>query len=169
MQNLRYPVGKFEYPSGFSQSDLEGWIQGISTFPMDFSEVALSLTPAQLSSPYRPGGWTGRQVIHHVSDSHLQAYSRFKLVLTEERPTIKPYFEDRWAELADTKDTPIAVSIDLLKALHQRWTILMRSMSRKDFDKSYIHPDYGKEYTLGAVCKLYDWHGRHHLAHLQLL
>ncbi|NND31821.1 MAG: putative metal-dependent hydrolase, partial [Saprospiraceae bacterium] len=123
----------------------------------------------QLDTTYRPGGWNARQVIHHVPDSHLQAYSRFKLVLTEESPTIKPYHEDRWASLEDTFQTPVEISLNLLEALHYRWVKLLESMAVDDFDLYYIHPEYGKKYALGAVCKLYAWHGKHHLAHLSLI
>lgn len=170
IDQLRYPIGKFQMPATFSEQDLAQWMNEIKALPGQFSSKALSLSEQQLDTPYRPQGWTGRQVIHHVVDSHLNAYCRFKWVLTEDSPTIKPYFEDRWANLADTQQTPISISLDLLTALHHRWSVLLASLDRSDFDKYYFHPEYGnRRYTLGAVCNLYAWHGKHHSAHLDLL
>ncbi len=169
IEKLKYPIGRFKMPSEFSTAEIEGWIKDITELPEKFSTMALSLTDGQLDTPYRPGGWTGRQVIHHLPDSHLNAYCRFKWVLTEDSPEIKPYFEDRWAELADTTQTPIETSLQLLTALHERWSILLGTMSQSDFKKYYVNPEYGKKYALGAVCKLYAWHGNHHLGHLGLL
>ena len=169
MQDLKYPIGKFNYPKSYSEQELRTWIDEIRNIPSAFAAKARSLSVEELGTPYRDGGWTARQVIHHVPDSHLNAYCRFKLVLTEDSPTIKPYFEDRWAELPDSTDTPIESSLQMLSALHERWSILLRAMNRSDFDKYYVHPEYGQKYTLGAVCKLYSWHGKHHLGHLSLI
>ena len=169
MENLKYPIGKYTYPQTYTEAQLRQWINEISQAPESYRKLVNRMSVDDLATPYRPGGWTGRQVIHHVSDSHLQAYARFKLVLTEDSPTIKPYHEDRWATLADTRETPVSISVDLLEALHHRWVKLLRSMTAKDFDKYYIHPEYGKQYALGAVCKLYAWHGKHHLAHLDII
>jgi len=166
---LQFPIGKFEYPQTFSPEDVNGWIEDIADVPQLYRQLVDSMSEKELDTPYRPGGWTARQVIHHVPDSHLQAYSRFKWVLTEESPTIKPYHEDLWAELADTQITPVSVSLDMLEAVHHRWVVLMQNMQQADFDRYYIHPEYGKQYALGAVCKLYAWHGQHHLAHLKLI
>ncbi|MBK8506778.1 MAG: putative metal-dependent hydrolase [Saprospiraceae bacterium] len=169
MENLQYPIGKYEFPESFTKNDIEGWINDIAQAPELYRKLAERMTEAQMETAYRPGGWTARQVLHHVPDSHIQAYGRFKLVLTEDSPTIKPYHEDLWAQLPDTQLTPISVSLSLLDALHQRWVVLMQNMKPSDFEKIYIHPQYGKKYPLGAVCKLYAWHGRHHLAHLQII
>ncbi|MCB0665168.1 MAG: putative metal-dependent hydrolase [Saprospiraceae bacterium] len=169
MENLKYPIGKFEYPKTYSDSDIERWIDEIDRIPDQFRTLVQSLSDEKLNTPYRPDGWTARQVIHHVPDSHFQAYCRFKWVLTEEHPTIKPYHENRWAELPDSKFTPVSVSLDMLSSVHSRWVMLMRNIDREDFDKYYIHPEYNNKYALGAVCKLYAWHGKHHLAHLQII
>lgn len=169
MDTLKYPIGKFSYPEQFTEQEINQWIDDIAAAPKAYQELIASFSNDEIETPYRPGGWTARQVIHHVPDSHLQAYCRFKWVLTEENPTIKPYHEDLWANLADTAETPINVSLSLLDALHTRWVILLRSMDIADFDRYYVHPQYGKKYALGAVCKLYAWHGNHHLAHLKLI
>ncbi|MCB0685305.1 MAG: putative metal-dependent hydrolase [Saprospiraceae bacterium] len=169
MEELKYPIGKFNYPETITSDDLKAWIHDIENCPNEYIELVSQFSEDELNTPYRPGGWTARQVIHHVPDSHLQAYCRFKWVLTEDSPTIKPYHEDLWAALPDTQLTPVSVSLDLLRAVHHRWVVLMKNMDLKDFDRFYIHPQYGKKYALGAVCKLYAWHGRHHLAHLRLI
>jgi hypothetical protein len=124
------------------------------------------LTEAQFDTPYRPGGWTVRQVVHHVPDSHLNAYLRFKLALTEENPTIKPYEEARWAELPDTAGTQIGVSLVMLEALHRRWVNLLRSMSEEQWGRTYFHPDQNKSLRLDGVLAMYSWHGKHHTAHI---
>ena len=169
MDQLKYPIGKFSFPDSFTDHDLKEWISEIKGFPQRFAAKARTLSKEHLKASYRPGGWTTRQVIHHVPDSHLNAYCRFKWVLTEDSPTIKPYFEDRWAALPDTMKTPIETSLQLLLALHERWSNLLSAMNRSDFDKYYVHPEYGRQYSLGSVCKLYAWHGKHHLGHLLLV
>jgi hypothetical protein len=127
------------------------------------------MTEAQLDTPYRDSGWTVRQVLHHVPDSHMNAYIRFKWTLTEDTPTIKPYFEERWANLEDTRVTPVDISMNMLDALHQRWVLLMKAMKDDDFKRIYIHPQYGKQFSLEGVLGLYAWHGKHHLAHITKL
>ncbi len=169
MESLQYPIGRFSYPKAYSNDELAGWVSDIKRFPAAFRSQVEAMTDEQLDQSYRPDGWTARQVIHHVPDSHLNAYCRFKLVLTEDSPTIKPYLEDRWANLDDTKLTPPATSLQLLDALHERWGILLDQMLPSDFDKYYVHPEYGRQYKLGAACKLYAWHGKHHLAHLKVI
>ena len=169
MKNLQYPIGRFERPEHHSMDDVQGWIKDIQSLPADFEPFARSLNAAELESTYRPGGWTARQVIHHISDSHLQAYVRFKWVLTEDSPTIKAYHEDRWAALADSKFGDIDAPLRLLSAIHVRWYQLLKVMEPNDFLKCYHHPETHKDFPLGTVCKLYAWHGRHHLAHLQLI
>lgn len=169
MEALQYPIGKFSFPEQYSPQDIEGWIDSIEKAPGLYRGLVENMTDEELASPYRPGGWTARHVLHHVPDSHMQAYSRFKWVLTEESPTIKPYHEALWAELPDTMHTPVSISLNLLAALHHRWVVLMRQMDIADFDRFYVHPQYGKKYPLAAACKLYAWHGDHHLAHLKLI
>jgi hypothetical protein len=127
--------------------------------------AVLGLSEEQLDTPYRPGGWTVRQVVHHVPDSHMNAYVRFKLALTEEAPTIKPYAEARWAELPDTRLTPPEVSLTLLDNLHERWVNILRNMTPEDFERRLQHPEKGL-LTLDAMLSLYSWHGRHHVAHV---
>ena len=140
-------------------------IEEISVVPMRMREAISGLTPAQLDTPYREGGWTLRQVVHHVPDSHLNAYIRFKLGLTEDMPTIKPYDEARWAELADTHETPVKTSLAMLEALHDRWVRLLKSMKAADFQRRITHPENGVM-TLDAMLGDYEWHGRHHVAHI---
>jgi hypothetical protein len=138
--DLRYPIGSFSFPKSTTAEQRQSWIAEVAVLP-DTLRVAVSgLTPEQLETPYRPGGWTVRQVVHHIPDSHLNSYVRFKLALTEEEPTIKPYNEARWAELTDSQITPTAVSITLLEALHDRWVRLMRSFSETDFTRTFRHP-----------------------------
>ncbi len=169
MDALRYPIGKFEFPKNYDRSLVLGWISTIAEFPGHFRNQVNRMSASDLSRPYREGGWNGRQVIHHVPDSHLNAYCRFKLALTEDKPTIKPYFEDRWAKLKDTTETEIDISLKLLESLHTRWNILLENLTDADWQKSYLHPEYGNEWPLYAVAALYAWHGNHHLGHLKLI
>ena len=167
MSDLSYPIGKFTPVAGeITAEQRAAWITEIAELPPKFRGVVQSLTDAQLDTPYRPGGWTVRQVVHHVPDSHLNAYIRFKLALTEDNPTIKPYEEARWAELADTKGTLIGVSLVMLEALHRRWVNLLRSMSEEQWSRTYFHPEQQKSLRLDGVLALYAWHGKHHMAHI---
>ncbi len=127
------------------------------------------LTDAQLNTPYRPGGWTARQVAHHVPESHMNAYIRFKLALTEQNPTIKPYDEDAWSKLADVSREPVETSIVLLEALHKRWVTLLETMKPEDFARTVVHPEYGKQMSLDELLQMYAWHGKHHAAHVTTL
>ncbi|MHB8734469.1 MAG: YfiT family bacillithiol transferase [Terriglobales bacterium] len=165
---LRYPVGKFQLPHPLTAQHTESWIAEISALPGALRAAVAGLTENQLDTPYRPEGWTVRQVVHHVPDSHLNAYLRCKFALTEHEPTIKAYAEDRWAELADGKSGPVAPSLQLLAALHERWVRLLRSLSSADLARRYTHPDTGVK-TLGETIGLYAWHGRHHVAHITTL
>ncbi|MDH3649785.1 MAG: putative metal-dependent hydrolase [Saprospiraceae bacterium] len=169
MEALRYPLGKFKFPKSHTKKELANWIRGIKEFPGTFRTQVDRMTPADLDTPYRAGGWTGRQVIHHVPDSHLNAYCRFKLTLTEEKPSIKPYLEHQWATLPDTGKTDVSVSMDLLEALHVRWLALLENLSNQEWNRAYVHPEYGNEWPLWSVAALYAWHGEHHLAHLKLI
>ena len=165
MNDPRYPIGKFNRKEELTSSERRTMIDDISVVPIQMREAVHGLTPAQLDTPYREGGWTLRQVVHHVPDSHLNAYIRFKLALTEDNPTIKAYDETKWAELADTHDTPVKTSLLMLDALHDRWVRLLRSMRPDDFQRGLNHPENGPM-TLDAVLGLYAWHGRHHTAHI---
>ena len=168
MTDLRYPIGKFHFDRPFSETQKQKCLTDVAQAPANLRAAVKGLTDAQLDTPYRPQGWTVRQVAHHVPDSHLNAYVRFKLALTEEAPTIKPYFEDRWAQLADTKATPVEVSLTLLECLHDRWVRLLRSLAAQDWKRTFRHPEMG-EMTLEKTLALYAWHGRHHVAHVTSL
>ncbi|MCO4292761.1 putative metal-dependent hydrolase [Solitalea sp. MAHUQ-68] len=169
LENLKYPIGRFNKPEDITQNDIEEAIKSISELPEEIEKAIAGLSSQQLDTPYRTDGWTVRQVIHHIPDSHMNAYIRFKLALTEENPTVKPYLEDKWAELEDTKQTPIEISLQLLKSLHQRWVVLLRGMNSDDFNKTFFHPERCVSFTLAEVTLLYDWHGRHHLGHILLV
>lgn len=164
-QDLRFPVGKFTPPVAASAADRDQWIATIAELPAQLRAVVAELADDQLDTPYRLGGWTVRQVVHHLPDSHLNAYTRFKLALTEREPTIRPYDEARWAELPDS-GMPVQVSLRLLEALHERWVHLLRGLSEGDFDRGYEHPEQRRVVTLREALPMYAWHSRHHLAHV---
>lgn len=165
---LRFPVGPFAPKANLSATEREDLIEELAHFPADLRFMVMSLNPGQLEIPYREGGWTARQVIHHIPDSHLQGFVRFKLALTEELPLIKTYDQARWGELLDARTAPVEISLDLLDALHQRWAFFLRGLDEEDFQKSYLHPELG-EVSLERTLQLYVWHGRHHLAHIRLV
>jgi uncharacterized damage-inducible protein DinB len=165
MSDPRYPVGKFHYEGSPSPEQHQAFLDEIAKTPANLRASVRGLSEAQLDTPYRPDGWTVRQVVHHVPDSHLNSYVRFKLALTEYEPTIKPYAEDRWAELADSKATPIDVSLTLLDSLHDRWIRLLRSLTPDQWKRTFRHPEMGPM-TLEKTLALYAWHGRHHVAHV---
>jgi hypothetical protein len=164
----RYPIGKFNSPSTVTESDRKLYIDEIESAPAHLRAAIAGLTAAQLSTPYREGGWTVRQLVHHVPDSHMNAYVRFKLALTEDEPTIKPYEEARWAELPDSENVPVETSLVLLDSLHQRWVPLLRSIPAADWSRKFRHPELGVK-TLDQTLALYAWHGKHHVAHITSL
>lgn len=166
--DLQYPVGRFVWPETVSPDDRRRYIDDIEQTPRNMCAAVAGLSDQQLDTPYRPGGWTVRQVVHHVPDSHLNSYMRFRLALTEDEPTIKPYAEDRWAELADARTAPVELSLALLDSLHKRWVLLLRSLSAADCCRKFRHPELG-EVTLDKNLALYAWHGRHHVAHISSL
>jgi len=168
MTDLRYPIGKFHFEGPLTESLKQASLADIARAPANLRAAVNGLSDVQLDTPYRPGGWTVRQVVHHVPDSHLNSYVRFKLGLTEDEPTIKPYAEDRWAELADTKSTPIEVSLTLLESLHDRWVRLLRSLTPEEWKRTFRHPELGAM-TLEKTLALYAWHGRHHVTHITSL
>ncbi len=161
----RYPIGKFEMPKEVTAARRQQAIEEIASTPAKLCAAVKGLNEAQLDTPYRAGGWTVRQVVHHVPDSHVNAYVRLKLALTEEKPTIKPYEEAAWAELADSKSAPIEPSQALLDSLHARWDRLWRSLKAEHFARLLVHPDHG-ERTVDWLLFLYEWHGKHHTAHI---
>src|SRR5579863_4687175 len=167
MTDPRYPIGKFVYDGPPSEPQRQQLIAEIEQTPAALRAAIRGLSPQQVETPYRDGGWTVRQVVHHVPDSHMNAYIRFKLALTEDEPTIKPYMEDRWAELADKSVDP-EVSLRLLECVHQRWVALLRAMKPEDFGRTFRHPELGVM-TLDKTLALYSWHGAHHTAHVTAL
>ena len=166
---LRYPIGKFDWNITVSEPDHARLIAEIAAAPGALRSAVAGLTRDQLETPYRPDGWTVKQVVHHVPDSHMNAYTRFKLALTENEPTIKPYNEAKWAKLSDSQRVPIDVSLDLLDALHIRWLAVLGAMDADDFNRTLKHPEHNRIFTLGQMLALYAWHGRHHVAHITAL
>ena len=168
MTDPRYPIGKWERRDTLTAGERATMIAQVGEVPARMRTAIAGLDEAQLDTPYREGGWTVRQVVHHVPDSHLNSYTRFKLALTEEERTIRPYDEAKWAALSDSRDTPVETSLTMLGALHDRWTILLRAMSDDDFRRTLRHPDIGVM-SLDALLSLYAWHGRHHVGHVTSL
>jgi len=168
MENLQYPIGKFVAPESATPAMRQEWIAAIAALPQRLEAALDGITDSQLDTPYRPEGWTVRQVVHHLADSHINAYCRLHLVLTEDSPTIKPYFEAKWAQLPDSS-LPVAPSLDILRGIHQRWVYLLNNLADTDWQKHYIHPQYGKIYTMDTMSALYAWHGEHHLGHVKIV
>jgi hypothetical protein len=166
--DLRYPIGEFEAPSTISREERARFIQQIEELPGRLRRAVADLTSTQLDTPYRPGGWTLRQVVHHLPDSHMNGYVRFKLALTEDDPIIKPYQEDRWAELEDGRTSPVEVSLAFVEPLHRRWVLMLRGMSDDDFARTFRHPESGTK-RLDTYLALYAWHCLHHVAHITAL
>ena len=165
MTDPRFPIGKFHFDAPPTPDQRTQLIANIEQTPAALRAAVKGLSPQQLDTPYREGGWTVRQVTHHVPDSHMNAYVRYKLALTEDEPTIKPYAEDRWAQLADTQSTPLEVSLALLDSLHTRWVQLLRSLKPEDWKRNFNHPEAGVM-SLEKSLALYSWHGKHHVAHV---
>ncbi len=164
----RYPIGKFE-PQPFSEKQLQQWIIDIQYLPQHIENAVVNLDAAQLQIPYRDGGWTVNQLVHHVADSHMNAYIRFKLGLTEDNPVIKPYDEQAWAKLNDTETVPINISLTLMHALHMRWVAVLEAIQPHEWDRTVFHPESKKEMTLWYLLGMYAWHSRHHTAHITAL
>lgn len=165
--DLRYPIGPFVPPASIAPTHVQGWIDDIAALPADLRRAVEPLTDGQLDTPYRPGGWTARQVVHHLPDSHMNSLFRFKWALTEDRPLIKAYDENGWAALPDCRG-PIGYSLDLLATLHARWVDLLRNLSWTQLQREFVHPESGAA-TLAVTVGSYAWHGRHHLAHIERL
>ncbi|MCH6198243.1 putative metal-dependent hydrolase [Aquiflexum sp. LQ15W] len=169
IESLKFPVGRFSAPKEITGQQLEEWVGIIEEFPALLRAATDKLSEEQLDTPYRPEGWTVRQVVHHCADSHMNSFIRFKLALTEDHPTIKPYHEDLWAELADAKNLPIESSLKILEGLHHRWVVLIKSLSEADLQKNFFHPANKKTSTLATTIALYAWHSSHHLGHVKLV
>ena len=166
--DLQYPIGKFQWGGAITDEQREGLITQIEQAPGQLRQALAGLTQEQVDTPYRPGGWTVRQVVHHLPDSHMNTYIRFRLALTEDEPTIKPYDQERWAVLKDARTAPTELSLSLLDSLHQRWVLLLRSLRPQDFARTFRHPELGVV-TLDKYLSLVAWHGRHHIAHITSL
>ncbi|BDC52494.1 putative metal-dependent hydrolase [Bryobacterales bacterium F-183] len=169
MSDPRYPIGPFAFPAEVSEANYSTWIEDIASLPANLKLATDGLSDAQLDTPYRDGGWTVRQLVHHVADSHINSYIRFKLAATEDSPLIPTYEEQLWAELSDGKWLPILVSLDLLRALHERWVVFLKALPASAWtERSFRHPVNGVV-PLGKALALYSWHGRHHTAHVTAL
>jgi hypothetical protein len=163
-----YPIGKYE-PQPFSEKQKRAWLSDIEFLPQQVENALLNLDEAQLFTPYRDGGWTVQQLVHHIADSHMNAFCRFRLGLTENNPTIRPYEQQLWAELKDMNTVPVNVSVTLLHALHTRWYAMISDLTIQQWERTIFHPESKKEMTLWYVLGMYSWHGRHHVAHITSL
>ena len=166
MENLIFPIGKFQLPDTISDEHISSWIETIASFPEQLRSEASSLTEQQIDLTYRPGGWSIRQIVHHCADSHLNSYIRIKLALTEETPTVKPYFEDKWAELPDCKSLSVESSLKIIEGIHARWVFLLKSLKSQELKRSFFHPEHNKTIQIDKIVGYYAWHCDHHLAHI---
>jgi hypothetical protein len=166
MEKLKYPIGRFDRPLIITDDILNKWIADISTFPARLRAEVCDLSEEQLDTPYRPDGWTIRQVVHHCADSHMNSLTRLKLALTEDSPTIRPYFEARWAELPDSKGMPIGPSLKMIEGIHERWTVLLNNLTHEQHARTFIHPQHGITFRVDENIGVYAWHCNHHLAHI---
>lgn len=164
--DVRYPIGKFIEPPGWDSADVARWRGEVGGHPALLRRTVAGLDDRQLDTPYRDAGWTARQVVHHLVDSHVNAYCRFKLAITEDEPTIKPYAEARWAELVDGRSGPIEPSLAILEGLHTRWSRLLEDFTDSDWHRGFVHPEHGTRFTLGRTVAMYAWHGNHHVGHI---
>ena len=168
MEDLRYPIGKY-VPQPFSEKQKQEWLIDIANLPQHLENAMLNLDEAQVNTPYRPDGWTLKQLVHHVADSHMNAYIRFKLGLTEVNPAIKPYDEAAWALLSDTQNLPFNISLTILHAVHARWVEILKHISEEEWNRTVFHPEHKKEMTLWHLLGMYAWHSLHHTAHITAL
>jgi hypothetical protein len=168
-EQLRYPTGRFQRPAAFTPQLLQEWITTIEVLPRWLDICIENLDEKELQTPYREGGWTVQQVIHHIADSHINAYVRLKLALTEDNPVIKPYKESLWATLRDTEAVPVNISITLLHALHRRWVAILHNMQSADWERTYHHPEQNRDVPMWEMTAMYAWHSRHHTEHIRQL
>lgn len=169
LESLRFPIGQYETLVDIDIACINLWIDEIAAFPAQLKQVVSSLSAEDLNATYRPGGWTALQVVHHLADSHMNSYIRFKLAMTEENPTIRPYFEDRWAECEEAKHANPAISISLLETLHARWVLFFSSLKANDWERTFYHPENQRSTALKEALGIYAWHGNHHLNHILLV
>lgn len=167
LEHLQYPIGRLEVPSTYTPQQLQEWVAVLEALPSWLDICIENLDEPQLHTPYRPGGWTIQQVIHHIADSHMNAYIRLKLALTENNPIIKPYAESLWAELEDVKTVPVNISVTLLHALHRRWAAQLRNMPHAAWARTYHHPEQNKDISIWQMTAMYAWHSRHHMEHIR--
>ena len=163
---LKFPIGKYIKPNILTKEIIDAYINDIASFPQRLKREVIGLSEEQLNTPYRPEGWTIRQVVHHCADSHMNSLIRFKLALTEDAPTIKPYYEERWAELLDTTSMPIQPSLKMIEGIHERWTVLLNNLTDEQYGRIFIHPEHGKTFRVDENIGVYAWHCNHHLAHI---
>ncbi len=168
MKDNRYPIGDFVYIGEFSKNK-DNWIAEIERLPKDLEEIVKTLSDEQLETSYRDGAWTVRQIVHHIADSHMNSYIRFRWAVTENQPTIKAYDENDWAKLPDAKNAAIELSLDLIKALHARWVWFLRELTLNDYKNSFVHPESCDVIGLEQTLAYYAWHGKHHLAHIKIV
>lgn len=169
LEEQKYPIGRFKKPEEITPENIASWKSEISALPSLLREEVKELREDQLKTPYREGGWTLEQVVNHCADSHMNALLRIKLALTEEKPLVTAYFEERWAELADSKEIDIEPGLMMLEGIHRRWSVLLNDLSEEQLERTFIHPDHGREVSIKEVLALYAWHGNHHLAHVRML
>lgn len=167
MDRLRFPIGPFTAPNPISQEQVDAWTGQIEAFPSELIALVEPLGSEELNWRYRPGGWNIREVVHHCADSHLNSVARFKLALTEDKPVIRPYFEDRWVKLADAATEDLEATFLLLRGVHAKLGVLIRSMNPADLDREFVHPEHGRSFSLRENVGVYAWHGQHHLAHIR--
>jgi len=163
LEKLKYPIGQFIMPDIFDENQAQIWISEIEALPAQIKKITENLSEDELKQVYRPDGWTLKQVIHHIPDSHMNAYIRFKQAITEDIPVVRPYYEERWAETEEAKNGDIKMSVMLLESLHQRWVVFLKTIKFEDYQRKYIHPSVDKELTLANMLGMYAWHGKHHL------
>ena len=168
IENLKYPIGKYRPPESINPQILNDWILQIAQFPKDLRTITVNLSDQDLDKTYRPGSWNIRQLVHHIGDSHLNSYIRYKWTITEENPTIKAYDQDQWAGLSDSVKAPIDMSIDFIEALHRKWVFLLENLTEEQWVQTFVHPESGSQISLKWNLGLYAWHGQHHIAHIKI-
>lgn len=168
LENLKYPIGRFKKPEIITADDINNYITEIRTLPVKLRKAVQNLSDEDLNLSYKPEGWNIRQLVHHLADSHMNSLIRFKLAITEDGPTIKPYFESRWAELADSKSMPVEGALKMIEGIHERWIFLVQNFSEADWQRTFFHPESQRYNRLDDTLCLYAWHGKHHLAHVNL-
>lgn len=166
LDQLKYPIGKYAFNKDAGENEINQWVSEIGQFPATLKNAVKGLNDAQLDAPYREGGWTVRQVVHHMADSHMNAFIRLKLALTEDHPTIKPYEENLWAEMSDSKNFPIESSLSLVESLHVRWVQMLKNIKTSELDRTVYHPSSKRDMSVKFLLGLYAWHGKHHVAHI---